>query len=291
MSSQKAKTLNFFLKTLNLKDTIQFMSPKRSHRPQVPRLSEAVGKTTQLMVHNRLAVTISPNHTGNSDHVVFFHGGGYALEGSQGHFQWIKKWIKFSHMTVTYVDYPLAPEACAEDTLMMSIKVYEGLLESYPHHHFILMGDSAGGGLALSLAMLIRDRGLKRPYKIVLFSPWLDIGLSNPQVNAFEERDHILSLKSLQEIGAIYRGELPEDHYLVSPKYGDLKGLGDIAVFFGTEEILYPDCQDFCLASANEETHVKAFEYEGMPHDWVIFPVPESESALKEAVDFIRQRF
>jgi acetyl esterase/lipase len=291
MISQKAKALRFFLKNLNLKEKIDFMQPKRSQKPQVPRVPESVGKSTELWVHNRVALTISPVHIGLTDHVVYFHGGGYALEGSQGHFQLIKKIIKSSNMTVTYVDYPLAPESDAEETLAMSIKVYEALLESYPYHHFILMGDSAGGGLALSLAMLIRDKGLKGPFKIVLFSPWLDIGLSNPHVKVFEDRDHLLSLKSLQEIGEIYRGKLASNHYLVSPKYGNLKGLGDIAVFFGTEEILYPDCLEFCEDHSKDETKVKAYVYEGMPHDWVLFPVPESENALKEAVAFIQERF
>jgi len=137
--------------------------------------------------------------------------------------------------------------------------------------------------------MLIRDKGLKGAEKIILFSPWLDIKLTNERISLYEKRDFVLDAESLRKIGGIYRGNLHASHYLVSPKYGDLKGLGDIAVFFGSEEIFYPDCIQFCIANNEGSTKIRAYEYAGMQHDWVILPIPEAYRALGQAAAFIRE--
>ena len=142
---------------------------------------------------------------------------------------------------------------------------------------------------ALRPLSLIRDIGLKAPRKIILFSPWLEIGLLNERVPRYEKRDFMLNAGSLRKIGKIYSGDLPETNYLVSPKYGDVSGLGDIAVFFGSEEIFRPDCVDFCAAHKSGKPEVSAYEYEGMQHDWVLFPIPEAYHALDRAVAFAKQ--
>jgi acetyl esterase/lipase len=83
---------------------------------------------------------------------------------------------------------------------------------------------------------------------------------------------------------------------LVSPKYGDLTGLGRIAVFYGTEEILYPDCREFCETAAEAGDGndpgtgipVTGIEYPGMQHDWVLLPMEEAKRAIAEACELIR---
>ena len=241
------------------------------------------------MVLGRLVLTISPIESKTLQHVIYFHGGGYSFEASGGHFQLMKQLIDRSNCMVTYVDYPLAPEFSVVDTMNMALETYSQLLSAYPKHQFVLMGDSVGGGLALSLSMLIREKGLKAAEKIILFSPWLDIKLTNERISLYEKRDFVLDAEPLRKIGQIYAGELHESHYLVSPKYGDLKGLGDIAVFFGSEEIFYPDCMEFCDAGNAGSTKIRAYEYAGMQHDWVILPIPEAYRALDEAAVFMRE--
>ncbi len=277
------------LKMIRLKERIDFMHPKRSAKGKVPYFSKKKYRTTALMVLGRPVLTIRPIEIKNLAHIVYFHGGGYSIEASGGHFQFMKRLIDRADCTLTYVDYPLAPEASVEDTMDMALETYRQLLSAHPDHQFVLMGDSAGGGLALSLSMLIRDKGLKGAEKIILFSPWLDIQLTNERISQYEKRDFVLKAESLRKIGEIYAGALPRSHYLVSPKYGDLKGLGDIAVFFGSEEIFCPDCMEFCMPNNEASTKTRAYEYAGMQHDWVILPIPEAHRAIGEAVVFIRE--
>jgi len=276
-------------KMIRFKERIDFMHPKRSAKGKMPYFSLKKYRTTELMVMGRLALTISPIDSKTLQHVVYFHGGGYSIEASSGHFQLIKQLIDRANCTVTYVDYPLAPEFSVVDTMDMALETYRLLLSAHPESQFVFMGDSAGGGLALSLSMLIRDKELKGPEKIILFSPWLDIKLINEQISLYEMRDFVLAAESLRKIGEIYKGDLHVSHYLVSPKYGDLKGLGDIAVFFGSEEIFYPDCRELCDANNARNAKVRAYEYAGMQHDWVILPIPEAYRALDEAVAFMRE--
>jgi epsilon-lactone hydrolase len=282
-------TIFKILKMIRFKERIDFMHPKRSAKVKAPYFSNKKYSTTELMVLGRPVLPIRPIESKALAHVVYFHGGGYSIEASGLHFQLMKQLIDLANCTVTYMDYPLAPEFSVVDTMDMALEAYSQLLLAHPEHQFVLMGDSAGGGLALSLSMLIRDKGLKDAKKIILFSPWLDIKLTNERISLYEKRDFVLNAESLRKIGEIYRGDLHASHYLVSPKYGDLKGLGDIAVFFGSEEIFYPDCLEFCGANSTGSARVTAYEYAGMQHDWVILPIPEAHRALDEAVVFMRE--
>ncbi len=277
------------LKMIRFKERIDFMHPKRSAKGKVPYFSKKKYRTTELVVFGRLVLTISPPESKTLQHVIYFHGGGYSIEASGGHFQIMKQLIDRANCTVTYVDYPLAPEFSVVDTMDMALETYSRLLSAHPDHQFVLMGDSAGGGLALSLSMLIRDKGLKGAEKIILFSPWLDIKLTNKRISLYEKRDFVLDTESLRKIGEIYAGNRHAAQYLVSPKYGDLTGLGDIAVFFGSEEIFCPDCMEFCDSGNAGSTKIRAYKYAGMQHDWVILPIPEAHRALDEAVAFMRE--
>lgn len=288
MISTQARLIFRTLKVLKFNDRINFRSPKRSLKSKTPDFPAANYSTTKLEIGGHSAYTIHPLENATNQHIIYFHGGGYSLKGSAAHFQLIKRIIDKAKSTVTYVDYPLAPEFNVEDTLSMAMETYKKLLELHPECHFILMGDSAGGGLALALSMMIRDAGLKQPDKIVLFSPWLDIALTNTDIADFEDRDCVLKPSSLIEIGKIYCGKLDSKDCCVSPMYGDTRNLGDIAIFYGTEEIFFPDCK--ALADSTfENTKITAFEFQGMQHDWVILPIPEGYQAIEKAIGFITE--
>ncbi|MDO9153160.1 MAG: alpha/beta hydrolase [Paludibacter sp.] len=164
---------------------------------------------------------------------------------------------------------------------------YDKIIRDYPDDRAMLMGDSAGGGLVLAFAQkLSKDKALIQPEKIILFSPWLALSMQNPAIKQQEKLDKILSLKALIDAGKKYsRGE-DLVHYLLSPINGDCKNLGKILVFYGTDELFYPDCKKL-------EEKTKGFgnfsfrEFKGMQHDWVIFPIPEAEEALEMAVEYV----
>jgi len=285
--SKTSQSIFGVLGAIRFKDRVDFMKPGRSKRVRIPAMPQKQYETTTMLIQSRTVCTIEPLNTETNLHIVYFHGGGYSMEASGLHFQLMKNLVKQTGCALSYIDYPLAPEHTAIETIAMSLEAYTKLRNEYPNQRFMLMGDSAGGGLALALAMKIRDEGIAGPEQIILFSPWLDISLSNETISDYESLDVVLDLAGLQEIGERYRGELPADHYLVSPIHGDLTGLGRIAVFYGTEEILHPDCKAFCEESQKAGFPVTGYEYQGMQHDWVILPIEEAKKAMAEVYAMI----
>jgi epsilon-lactone hydrolase len=278
------------LGAIRFKNRVNFMTPKRSDKHKMPTMPTKQYRTTTTFVRKRPMCTIEPMDKEARGHIVFFHGGGYSMEATGLHFQLMKNLVKQTGCALTYIDYPLAPEHTVIQTIAMSLLAYKKLKAGYSKHRFILMGDSAGGGLALALAMRIRDEGIAGPEQIIVFSPWLDIALTNTRIPEYEKRDVILDVAALREIGEKYRGDVPADHYSVSPKFGDLSGLGAISVFYGTEEILFPDCQEFCDKKQNGGFPVTGYEYDKMQHDWVILPIDEAKRAVGEICALVAQR-
>jgi len=289
MISKSAQILLSGLKIIQLKDRVDFVNPPRSKVPKVPCFSSHHILSTSWVIQERKVIHFSPKGTLSNKQVIFLHGGGYSIEGSELHFRLIKKLMDTSNASFTYVDYPLAPESNVDTTLQMVMESYETLIKTYPNQQFILMGDSAGGGLALALALQIKERKIQAPEKIILLSPWLDLELTNPKIQEYVYEDMILDVEALLKIGEIYKGNHSFLDPMVSPKYGNFDGLGDITIFTGTSEIFYPDCVELKVQHAHEQVKIDIIVYEDMPHDWLLLPLPESKKAIQEVAEIIRK--
>jgi len=289
MLSKTAQILISGLKIMRIKDHVDFTHPKRSVKALEPNLPSSKYTSSKVLIQNRNVISLGLIENTSHKHVIYFHGGGYSLEATNLHFSLIKKLIDHSHAPFTFVDYPLAPESTVDETLSMAMESYEYLLDKYPLDNFILMGDSAGGGLALALALKIRDKKLKQAEKIILLSPWLDLGCNHPKISELASLDTILDVSSLRKIGDLYRGSHEEIDPIVSPSNGQFDGLGEIHVFVGTHEIFYYDCIELIDHHLNEDVKIKTYVYDEMPHDWLLLPIPESKKAILEVVEIINQ--
>ncbi len=289
MLSKTAQILISGLKIMRIKDHVDFTHPKRSVKPLEPNYPSSKYTSSKVLIQNRNVISLGLIENTSHKHVVYFHGGGYSLEATNLHFSLIKKFIDLSHAKFTFVDYPLAPEANVDETISMALESYEHLLSKYPSDEFILMGDSAGGGLALALSLIIRDKKIKPAEKIILLSPWLDLGCRHPKISELTSLDTILDVSSLRKIADLYRGSHEENDPIVSPSNGKFDGLGEIHVFVGTHEILYYDCVELIDHHLNEDVKIKTYVYDEMPHDWLLLPIPESKRAILEVVEIINQ--
>ena len=185
--------------------------------------------------------------------------------------------------------YPLAPEHKSADVLDAMRALYDDVAAKHGAAGITVMGDSAGGGMALALAQMIREDGGELPDSLVLFSPWLDATADAPGQRDIEPRDRMLAVSGLEACGAMYRGELAPDDPKVSPLFGPLEGLPPMAIFSGTNDILLVDGRRLHdkLTALGSRSHVYR-EYPGMFHVWMLLPVPEGRQALEETADFIR---
>jgi acetyl esterase/lipase len=281
-----AKILTRFLTILNFKKLVEISlrNPSREKKLSVSRHLYKIFDVNEFQIMDKSVITLSPKGKVTHIHILFFHGGGYMLEGTSMHWKIIENIVVNANCKVSYIDYPLAPEHNYKTTFEMVQRSYGKLINENPNDTFIFMGDSAGGGLAFAFAQkLAIDNTAIQPQKLILFSPWLDMNLKNSEL---EKLDKILSVAALRDAAKKYSGGDDLNQYLLSPINGKLEGLGEILVFYGTHEILYNDC----LKLKEKTVGLKNFhfqEFAGMQHDWVLFPIAEADKALEIAVEFI----
>jgi acetyl esterase/lipase len=227
--------------------------------------------------------TISPVD-GKSDLIIlYFHGGAYMSNLRKEHWSLIEKLIIKTGAAIVVPDYPLAPEAGCKEAYDFIEELFTGLITVYPAKRIIFMGDSAGGGLALGFTQQLRDQNKKQPDQIIIFSPWLDVTMCNPDLESLYKKDNLLSIAGLKNAGQKYAGNLDLKDFRVSPIYGNLTGLCRISVFTGTRDILNADAKELKRLMRDQNSNFNYFEYPGMFHDWMII------TSLKESHDVINK--
>ena len=234
------------------------------------------------------AITVF-NDASTNNHILFFHGGGYTVEALKGHRTLVEKLVQQYHFKVTSIDYPLAPENTADKTIDVAEKAYSFLCSEYRSDSIYLLGDSAGGGLALALLQILRDKQEENmPQKTVLLSPWLDITLSHPEIADFEHKELILDVDALRKCGLQYAGSLEPKDPGVSPIYGNHSGLGAIHIWVSDHEILCPDCVLLHkkLTAAEGSSSTLTVKHK-LVHDWIVMPLPERDVTILEVATAI----
>jgi len=283
--------MNFILRLLNFRSLISrnFRNPPRNPGAYVRRGSFPGITLSCWEIDGFNLVTYQPENDCGK-HLVFLHGGGYILEANPYHWKLVEKLARLYQLNVTIIDYPKAPEHNFRTTHQVLLKAYQEISKKFPGQEIILLGDSAGGGLALSLLQILRGSKITpSPKKTILISPWVDLEMKNPEIHNYLDRDLLLPLEALEYAAEVYSGGEDLKDPRISPIYGKMSDLGSILLIYGSEEILYPDClkleQSLSQASG---TDLETILGEGWGHDWVIFPLRESKKTLKRLVDFIK---
>ena len=209
--------------------------------------------------------------------IVYVHGGAYVNEINYQHLLYCLKLSRKLDAFVVLPVYPLAPLHKSTETFDLIMEVYKSLLNK---NNLILMGDSAGGGFVFSFCQYLKTIKLPQPDKIITFSPWVDISMSNQPYDS--ENDPILGEVGLKEMGKSWAGDWDTKDYRVSPIYGDSKGLPRTLIFSGTNEIFYKDIEKYVDNLKKENVDVKFVTGEGMFHIYPLFPSSESRNAFKE---------
>lgn len=293
MISRRAKLLEIGLRVAGVRGITSRMilNPKRNKRYEHPPKSFYRKYTVEsCIIDQTTCVTLKQNFK-NKRQILYFPGGAYTLSANRAHWSIVERFAQEAQCDITLINYPLAPENTCLNTVGTALKVYEHFCKN-SEAEMILMGDSAGGGLALSLAQQIQEAGnLPEPDKLVLFSPWLDVSMEVSSSTDLERYDLLLSKEALKVAGRRYSGKLDLKDSLCSPLYGSCYNIGEIALFTGTKDILHEQATWMRKSFVANRRQISYYEYKGMQHVWVLFPIPEAEHALNIAVSFInRQR-
>lgn len=177
---------------------------------------------------------------GNAGVILYIHGGALCAGTPGTHRSLTTRLAKASGMPVYVVDYRLAPEhvhPAGPDDVENAYKYL--LKQGYPAANIVVGGDSAGGMLALSLALRIRASGSPMPAGLLLLSPWLDPLLAGESQRTLTKADPMLQVNWLSMSQRMY--QCPAGHPDNNPLTQDLTGLPPMLVQVGSEEILLSD--------------------------------------------------
>ena len=223
-------------------------------------------------------------------HIVYYHGGGYLMEISVLHWKLVGKLCRELGASATVPLYPLAPEHTVDTVLPQMHALWSEVASAHGANTIIMMGDSAGAGMALAVAQRLAAADEPGPARLVLLSPWLDATGTHPMQPDIEKRDRMLAIAGLKGAGRMYAGDVPVTDPRVSPLFGSLVGLPPIQMFAGTHDILLPDARRLAERAQQEEgaPRIDYHEYPGMFHVWAILPVREAKAVRRQMLAFIR---
>jgi acetyl esterase/lipase len=218
--------------------------------------------------------------------MVYVHGGGWVSEIAVQHWRLVAQVAAEAGVAVTVPIYPLVPFGTAREVVPWVADLVLRDIEA--HGRTVVGGDSAGGQIALSAALLLRDRDDVRPARIVAISPAVDLTFSNPEIDAVQPHDPWLGVEGGHVLAALWRGDLPVEDPLVSPLLNDLTGLGPLSVWSGTHDIMNPDARLLVAAARDAGVEVTSHERPGLLHVYPLLPTAEGREARRDLVAEVR---
>ncbi len=232
-------------------------------------LKEGCQLTTQEFMGRNVFIISQQNKQSNT-YILYFHGGAYVAEPTEKHWDFVEQIVNDTGATIILPDYPLTPKYTYQDVFKMVVPLYENIIKKIETNNLIVMGDSAGGGLALALEEKVGEQNLPMPTKTILISPWLDVRLNNPEIKKVEKNDKELNKISLKLAGMAYTRQNSSDYYLASPIEGDLSKLTNVTILTGTYDILNPDVKIIKKRAEKVGIAIEVKEYEQAGHIWLI---------------------
>ena len=212
--------------------------------------------------------------------ILYFHGGAYMAEATQAHWDFLEKIANDTGATIIFPDYPLSPKYSYKDVFRMVVPLYKEVIDRISPENLVIMGDSAGGGLSLALEERLCEDSIEMPEKTILISPWLDVRLTNPEIDEVQKFDKQLNKETLKLAGLAYAREDGIDSYLVNPIDGDLSDLRNVIIYTGTYDILNPDVYILEQRAKEQGVEIQIKEYKEASHIWLI----QNEEDEKELV-------
>ena len=222
--------------------------------------------------------------------ILYLHGGAYTAGGLDYAKGFGALLAAETRLNVFCVAYRLAPEYKYPAALNDAFAAYRYLLErGYQPDRITLAGESAGGGLALALALKIRDEQMSLPAGIACISPWTDLTFSGASYRNNVYRDPSLIRESLAYSVIAYAAGHEYEPY-ASPVFGDYTGFPPCLFFAGSDEILLSDAKTVHYQMQRAGVPSELIIADGMWHVYPLYGTPEGRRALVRMSDFLRTR-
>jgi monoterpene epsilon-lactone hydrolase len=249
-------------------------SNRTTSRIPLPR---GVRKTEEYIAGVRV-VRLSSG-SGARGTVLHFHGGAYILGSAD--YPSVPA-AKDGGPDVISVDYRLAPEHPFPAAKNDALTVYRELLATVGADRLVVMGDSAGGGLALTLLQAAAAEGLPMPAALVAMFPWGDLSMSGNSALVNRERD-ILVYSEVSAAAGWYAGDLELTDPAVSPLFGSFVGFPPTYMAIGGRDLILDDARRMEKTMRAEGVDVHLDVFPDAPHGFNAVPLAQGRQCNARA--------
>ena len=223
--------------------------------------------------------------------LLYLHGGAFVIGNTQGYRGVWGGLARAAGARGLAIDYRLAPEHRFPAAVDDAVAAYRWLLaEGHEPNSIVIAGDSAGGGLTVSMLVKARDEGLPMPAAALAISPWVDLECVGQTIVTKAEADPALDKAGLVNMAALYLGGRSPREPLASPIHADLRGLPPLLIQVGSAEILLDDAIRLAGVAASADVRTTLEVWPGMPHVWHAFGfmLDEGRDATIRAGEFFK---
>ena len=227
---------------------------------------------------------------GDQRTILYLHGGFYLLGSIRTHRSLAGYISAAAQARALIIAYRLAPEHPFPAALDDACTAYSWLLahDTRPEQ-IILVGDSAGGGLVVSLLLTLRDQGITLPVAAVCLSPMTDLSLSGESWETNAKKDLVINPRIAEQVPSLYLPGKDPCLPLASPLFADLYGLPPLLIQVGSDERLLSDSTRLAERARLAGVDVTLEVWPNMPHVWQIAArmLPEARQAVDKIGEFI----
>ncbi len=216
------------------------------------------------------------------------HGGCFVLGSIRSHQALVSHLANEMALSFLFIEYSLAPEKPFPTAVNDVLKVYRSILSQYPENEIILMGDSAGAGLSVSLLSKIIEHDLQPPEFMIMISPWIDLACTNSSITENAGKDPVLKKERLLELAALYIGE--QDLSKLNPAENLPEKFPATLILVGSDEILLDDSKSLYNKIVESRARTKLSIYNRQSHVWPLENIhtDQSQKAIMEIKAFVK---
>lgn len=223
--------------------------------------------------------------------LIHIHGGGYCLLSAASTRDISATLADLTGLRVYCVDYRLAPQHQFPQGLDDCMAAYVEICKQVDADNLVIVGESAGGGMAMAMTLRMHSEGLRPPAGIVAITPWVDLTLSGETYVTNDELDPVLDLEGLRKTVDAYVGNSTRNDPFVSPLFAELEDdFPATLIQTGTRDLLLSDCSRLHRKLVKHGVDARLTVYEGMWHGFHVIPntsLPESREAFGEIASFV----